>query len=77
MKGYNKDEEQFELVGDDTETGSRQQTKDRHGKPIKHSRYMKTFYTATVTANLKCLRCGETFDHSEELEQQASGFDEC
>lgn len=51
-------------------------TKDRHGRPIKSSRYMKTLYGADVEVEVKCSRCGasETLEMSDSL--QASAFEE-
>lgn len=71
-------DEQFELDGDgDPEGTSRTETKDRHGKPIKLSRYMKTFYGFTMEQDVKCRKCGEVFSVTLEGEEQASGFNEC
>ena len=51
-------------------------TKDRHGKPIKSARYMKTEYGVEVEATLRCEKCGETHDVTLKAAQQASSFDE-
>lgn len=73
-----EDEDQFELVNDgDAEGTNRLETKDRHGKPIKSSRYMKTFYGFTIEPEVKCRKCGEQFSVTIEGEEQASGFNEC
>lgn len=72
------EEEQFEVEseGDFTAT-ERTETKDRHGKPIKNSRYMKTYRGFEGEVLVKCLRCGETGIAVQcSGEEQASGFDE-
>lgn len=65
-------------VEDDGEptADSRLQTTDRHGKPIKSHRYMKTFYGFTLESEVKCLCCNETFTVETTAEEQASGFNE-
>lgn len=60
----------------DGEGTSRQQTKDRHGRPIKSARYMKTFYGFTAEGSVKCGCCGDVIPVSFEGEEQASGFNE-
>ena len=56
---------------------SRTQDKDRNGKPIKSSRYMKTFYGFSLEGTVRCRGCGEIIEFSMDGEEQASGFDEC
>jgi ribosomal protein S27E len=74
----NEEDDQFEVDSDgDAEGTSRVQDTDRHGKPIKSARYMKTFYGYTLTTSIKCRKCGEVFDVELEGEEQASGFNEC
>lgn len=53
----------------------RTQSTDRHGKPIKSSRYMRHFYGAEMTITVEC-ECGEKFEQSWSDEVQASGMDE-
>lgn len=53
----------------------RTQSTDRHGKPIKSSRYMKRFYGAEMTITVTC-ECGETFERAWSDEVQASGMEE-
>ena len=53
------------------------ETKDRHGKPIKSSRYMKSFYGFILESEIKCRKCGEVFDVTVEGEEQASAFNKC
>jgi len=55
---------------------SRVETKDRHGKPIKSTRYMKTYYGAELTLEVFCGLCGESLSGNEKVECQASAFDE-
>ena len=74
---YDPDGDQFELLDDGTPEGtSRVETKDRHGKPIKSARYMKTFYGFEMDVEVKCLKCGEDFSVHVEGEEQASAFEE-
>jgi hypothetical protein len=54
----------------------RLEDKDRRGKPIKSARYMKHYYGADLTAQVKCNRCGEIIDVNTSVEEQASGFNE-
>jgi hypothetical protein len=54
----------------------RTETKDRHGKPIKSARYMKTFYGFEGEATVTCEGCElEEIVHFED-ESQASFFEE-
>lgn len=72
-----EDDDQFEVEEQgDGEGTSRLETTDRHGKPIKSARYMKTFYGFTLESTIKCRACGETFPITLEGEEQASAFDE-
>lgn len=71
-------ESQYEVESDgDAEGTNRMETKDRHGKPIKSSRYMKSFYGFTLESEIKCRKCGEVFGVTVEGEEQASAFNEC
>lgn len=73
-----KSEKEFEIESDGSPEGtSRVQQIDRRGKPIKSSRYMKTFYGFEMTTEVKCLKCDEVISVSLEGEEQASGFNEC
>lgn len=73
-----KDDDQYELESDgDAEGTNRMETKDRHGKPIKSSRYMKSFYGFTLESEIKCRKCGEVFSVTLKGEEQASAFNEC
>lgn len=75
---FKKDDDQYEVESDgDAEGTNRMETKDRHGKPIKSSRYMKSFYGFTLESEIKCRKCGETFSVTLEGEEQASAFNEC
>lgn len=60
----------------DCEATDRQQTTDRHGKPIKNPRYRRQYYGFTTTVEVKCNRCGEVISVDLEGEEQASGFEE-
>ncbi len=74
---FKEGDEQYEIENDgDAEGTSRTETKDRHGKPIKSSRYIKSFYGFTLETEVKCLKCGQTFGVQLEGEQQASSFNE-
>lgn len=70
------DEERYEITASSADATDRRQTKDRHGKPIKNPRYAKQFYGASVAVGVKCRWCGETFDVSGDVEEQASAFEE-
>jgi hypothetical protein len=70
-------EPDFEVDGDPSAEGtSRQQTKDKHGKPIKSARYMRTYYGADITASVTCSHCEETIEVTMIAEEQASAFGE-
>lgn len=70
--------DQYEVENDGEPEGTnRMETKDRNGKPIKSSRYMKSFYGFTLESEIKCRKCGEVFSVTLEGEEQASGFNEC
>ncbi len=72
------DSEKFEVENEgDPEGSGRVESKDRHGKPIKNSRYMKTFYGYTLEVGMKCRACGEMFGVHVKDEEQANGFNEC
>lgn len=74
---YGDGEEQYEIEDEGSPEGtSRLQTKDRHDKPIKSHRYMKTFYGFEQIVTVKCRKCGETFEVTLADEEQASAFEE-
>jgi len=74
---WNPDEEpEFDLSSSDVEEVDTMQNKDRHGKPITKSRYMKHLIGAHVTAHLSCQRCGEEFDVDGEDTLGASEFED-
>lgn len=50
------------------------QTKDRHGKPIKSSRYMRRYYGVEVTATVTC-ECGSEFVAGGSDKVAASGME--
>lgn len=66
----------YEIVSSEAEFSSRQETEDRNGKPIKSSRYMKTYYGADLTFTIHCNRCEEDIDVTTTAEEMASAFDE-
>lgn len=70
------DGNQFEAEDPDGEGTSRQETKDRNGKPIKNSRYMKTYYGFEAEVDIRCKKCGDNFPVSVSGEEQASSFEE-
>jgi len=77
-EGWKEGDEQFEVENDGEPEGcDRYQDKDRHGKPIKSSRYMKHFYGFTLETGLHCCKCGENFGINLEGEEQAGSFNEC
>lgn len=75
---YKTDDDQYEIESDGNAEGTnRTETKDRHGKPIRSSRYMKSFYGFTLEIEIKCRKCGDVFGVTLEGEEQASAFNEC
>jgi hypothetical protein len=75
----NKDKpEEHDTLSVDTDGGSRfdeLQNKDRHGKTIKNTRYMKHLYGAEVEITVTC-KCGETFTNTWRDSVQGSGMEE-
>lgn len=62
---------------DDPEATSRSVNKDKHGKPIKNSRYIKTMYGFEITYTVSCKDCNVEIETSTIMDEvQASGFDE-
>jgi hypothetical protein len=51
-------------------------TKDRHGNPIKNSRYWKTMYGVEATFRLTCNKCGAETEVTATAAEQASAFNE-
>lgn len=49
---------------------------DRHGKPIKNPRYMKTMYGVEIHATVTCQGCNKTWEFNHDDELEASSFDE-
>lgn len=75
--GYKRGElDEWEVEFEDAMGSSRMQTMDRHGKPIKSARYMKTFYGADITLIATCPECGEKVNVETSVEEQASSFEE-
>ena len=70
------DEDQYEIQATSTQFTDRQQTTDRHGKPIRNPRYQRTYYGAEITTTIQCTRCEEEFDVETEVEDMASSFEE-
>lgn len=68
---------EFESLGFDGEGDSRQEMTytDRKGK-VKKLRFPRTFYGASLSGMVKCLRCGEQIELTESVEEQASAFNE-
>lgn len=67
---------EWEDAPSDAEGTNRLEIRDRHGKPIKSMRYMKTFYGFTCSGSVKCTKCKEVIELDFEGEEQASGFNE-
>lgn len=68
--------EHFEIMDVETDPIERMETKNpKTGKQIK-ARYAKTYYGASVTVSITCTCCGENFEYQEDVEEQASGFQE-
>lgn len=75
--GDSKEEPKWSVVDESGTRTERTQDKDRHGRPIKSSRYMKHFYGAEVSAGLQCDHCNETVaEGTGEDDVQGSGMDE-
>lgn len=68
--------EELELVNFDASATDRYEDTDRHGKKIKNPRYMKHYYGADLTIELKCPKCKHEWTESDLVEEQASGFEE-
>jgi len=68
---------EWEAEFDSAEGSSRLENKDRRGRPISSTRYMKTFYGADVMIKATCPRCGEEVMIETHVEEQASSFNEC
>lgn len=72
-----EDGHEWELDGElSLEPTTEMQTKDRHGKPIKSARYMKTMYGVEASGEAVCQHCGQKATFSGNESCQASGFDE-
>jgi hypothetical protein len=71
-------EAEFEWDDEPTEgeASDRTETKDRNGKQIKNSRYMKRFYGFSACGSVKCVHCGDVINLDFDGEEQASGFNE-
>jgi hypothetical protein len=69
-------DDQFEITNSNAEGCDRAETKDRNGKVIKSSRYMKTYYGADLEFTVKCHKCDAEETVNGNVEEQASGFDE-
>lgn len=54
----------------------RMETKDKHGKPIKNSRYMTQYYGVLIEGTVKCKLCGLEASYEVKDEASASSFDE-
>lgn len=54
----------------------RAQTTDKNGKPIKSSRYIKTFIGVELTVGVKCTVCGTEVEVTLKDEVPAGSFDE-
>jgi hypothetical protein len=54
----------------------RAQTHDRHGKPIKRSRYQRYYYGVEGGGSVKCAGCGMEHNYTFADEVQASGMEE-
>ena len=76
LPDWNEGDDKLSIDSIEAEFQSRQQDTDAKGKPIKNPRYMKTFYGACVTANVKCNRCGEEVEVNGCVDEQDSAFDD-
>lgn len=72
-----EDDPEYEITSEDFNATDRYEDKDKNGKTIKNSRYMKHFYGADILLEIVCLKCGEVIEVQELVEEQASGFEEC
>lgn len=57
------------------ETDDWYQMTDRHGKPIKSSRYQKHFYGCNITVTVTCDGCKGTGEASTQVSESGSGFE--
>lgn len=48
---------------------------DRHGKPIKSSRYQRHMYGCNITVTVTCDNCGGTGEASTQVSEAGSGFE--
>ena len=70
-------EHDLELDAESPEMTSRTQTTDRHGKPIKNSRYMKSFYGVEVAYTVTCKTCKKDIATGTIADEtQASGMED-
>lgn len=65
-----------EITVDEIEVIEELITKDRHGKPIKSSRYMKTEIGVRVQGSIECGECGRHGTWEGSATTPASGFDD-
>jgi hypothetical protein len=75
-KCSNEDGHSFEVESCEASPTTETVTKDRHGKPIKSSRYMKTLYGVEAAVTLKCEHCDATVEFTASESMQASSFEE-
>lgn len=66
---------ELEIVSSEVEGFDRVETKDKKGNPIRNPRFMKTFYGANLSVELRCT-CGWTGSIATSQEEQASNFEE-
>lgn len=79
VEGYADGDEQFTLIDDAPEAEGTSRVVDTivNGKPSGNRRNMRTYYGFELTAQVRCLKCGDEFDVRVEGEEQASSFEEC
>lgn len=71
------DDRTYEIDGSvEAEPVDEYQQKDRKGKPITNSRYMRHLLGAQITATVKCSRCKETFEVTDQMTEAASGYED-
>lgn len=60
----------------EAESTTETQTKDRNGKPIRNSRYMRTLYGVSISGSAKCEHCDLAVEFSASENAAASNFNE-
>jgi hypothetical protein len=68
-------EHEWDVTVEATPT-ERRETKDRHGKPIKQSRYQTQYYGVEGNYSISCTHCEALYENNFSDEMSASSMDE-